>query len=217
MAHCSRKKAVLVSFICLIAFIFLCAGSALAVQANPSQPVEITKMQPLDLSKIQIMKRPTVKIAPKTMIKIPANVADRKADLSCTINAYYDVNRMRSIQNHLWHLNPGWYQPPLPYPWCIEWEIVVMNNGTAPAENFAIRLIFTLTGGAPNVKYETETLAPGEAAVIKYYSGPFAPGNNPGLVNRIKTLYTVTDATAKIAESNESNNNCNYQVRFVYP
>jgi hypothetical protein len=213
MAHHLRKRMVLVSFLVQVLFILLCIGPIYAAQADLQKPTGISQAPSYKMENLQIMKQPTIKIQPKMMIKIPVNIADRKADLSCTINAYYDQNRMKQIQGHLWDMSTA-YSYGLPYPWNVHWEIVVMNNGTAIAQNFVINLNFTNPIGSHQVFNETETLEPGEAAVLKYRFGPFGPGASY-LYGKHVGLVTKTDSTAKIAESNEANNMCTDWVGFA--
>lgn len=212
MAHHLRKKVIWVSFLVQVLFILLCIGPIYAAQADLQTPTGISKAPIYKMENLQIMKQPTIKIRPKMMIKLPINIADRKADLSCTINAYYDQNRMKPIQGHLWDMSTA-YSNGLPYPWNVQWEIVVMNNGTAIAQNFVINLDFTNANGQHQFYNEAETLEPGEAAVLKYHFGPFSPSSSY-LYGKQTRLVTKTDSTGKIAESNEANNMCANWVGF---
>lgn len=213
MLHGSRKKRVMVSFIALISFIISCTGSVFAAQADPSKAIGIAQMPAYKMSDIQIMKQQITKIPAKMKIVIPANPADQKADLSCTINTYYDLARTKQIQGHIWDMSTA-ATYGMPYPWQVNWEIVVMNNGTATASNFNINLLFTNPAGmspGTQVFNEVETLAPGEAAVIKYYFRPVGPY----LYGKQTRLDTKTDFPARIVESNEANNNCANWVGFA--
>jgi len=213
MQYHIRKKAVMIMLMCLISFTFLCAGPVFAVQANPHQASEFAGMPAYKMSDIKIMKQQITKIPPKVQIKLPANIADRKADLSCTINTYYDLARTRQIQGHIWDMSTA-ATFGMPHPWQVNWEIVVMNNGTATASNFNINLHFTNPAGmTPAHQYfnEVETLAPGEAAVIKYYFRPVGPY----LYGKGTRLDTKTDFPPRIPESSETNNNCANWVNFV--
>jgi len=51
--------------------------------------------------------------------------------------------------------------------------IVVVNRGTAKAENFNTTLKYTLPSGVTQQYSEVETLEPGESAVLIYRWGTF--------------------------------------------
>lgn len=230
------KTVIVASVLHLIAFLLL-AGVSFAAPVQQLAPVQqvapvqrvapAQQVAPAQKTKPDLQQLPNTvfnatpvkkeisKIPGKVQVIKPIKPDDNKADLLCTINTYHDQYRTREVQNHLWHLNYSYYTPPLPTPWFINFEIVVMNQGQQPATNVPIKLIFTGNVWAPQQFTEYESLAPGEAAVIKYHGGPFGPSST--LVNKQSNIAVLVDPTNMIPESNDGNNACQDFVKFVYP
>ena len=194
-------------------FVFLFIGTLYAASAEKAAPSKISPTPLYKMENLKMMKQPATKIPPKMIIRIPANTADQKADLHCSINAYYDQNRMKQIEGHLWDFSTA-VSYGIPQPWYLQWEIVVMNSGMAKAQNFVTNFDFISPTGQHYIFNETETLEPGEAAVFKYRYGPFGPGSTY-LYGKNTVASVKTDFPARVNESNEGNNNCNSYVRFV--
>jgi hypothetical protein len=181
---------------------------------GPKLPFK-AELSDLKMANVLITKETKMKIAPQFAVQLPANLADRRADLKCHILAYHDQARLRPISGNIWYLNPNSYSPPLPLPWYIYYDIVVTNTGTAATGNFVTKIHFSNPTKPPQDFYEAESLDPGESVVFKFYWGYFLPGMYNELFNQTVTISSQLDATAKVAESNEANNACAYPVKFV--
>jgi hypothetical protein len=216
MTHLLRRKAVMVSFLVQVFFVFLCISPIYLAAAEKAKPAGVSG-DPLKMVKeVQLTKEPTIKIAPKTAVKMPANIADRKANLHCSVKVYYDQQLKKPIEGHVWDLSTASVQGYAP-PWYVYWEIVVTNSGTAIAKDYNVHLAFTNPYGMSPAEQrfdEAETLAPGEAEVLKYRYGPFGPGAT-FLYGKNAWLITRVDYPSKINESNEIDNSCENFVNFV--
>jgi hypothetical protein len=91
----------------------------------------------------------------------------------------------------------------------------VKNIGGAKAENFVVRVVFENPAAPMQNFLETVSLEPGEAVVLPYNWGPFAPF--PSLFNKNVIVLSFTDPAGKIEESDKNNNSCKFNVRFVSP
>jgi len=161
MACKFMKKAGAIVLFGPILVLWFFTGFLDTAQADHFKTEGSSPLAALSLDKGQIMEKPTVKVLPRRQVRIPVNIADRKADLACTIKAYYDENRTRPVQNHVWHLDPGWYAPPLPLPWHVYWDVEIMNNGTEKAEDFSAKINFVFDGSDSSYRFLKATLAPG--------------------------------------------------------
>jgi len=216
MVHHLRSKAVVISFLVQILFIFFCLGSVYAAQVESVKKIPFNAPpSDLKLQNVPIVEKPMFKIPSKMAVRIPLNPADRKAELNCNIMGYHDTAMTRPIAGNQWHLNPAFYTPPVPQPWYIHYKVQVKNTGTLRADNVVVRVSFLNPTKPPQDFYRTVTLDPGETAVFPYYWGYFLPGMYWELVNRQVVISAVVDHTSHIAEINEGNNICSYAVTFV--
>jgi hypothetical protein len=152
----------------------------------------------------------------------PGAVNVVKTDLVCQIKAYYDQAHTLPVQTvgpnmGLYHIKNG---PNRPLPFYAFFEVTVKNTGLVnPAPNVTNKVYFTsVPPFFPPKQFITppETFSPGEAAEYKYWWGYFTPAA-AGLHNRIIQVQATADFPPHVAEDNEGNNNCTYQLRFVYP
>lgn len=216
MARYLRRKAVMVSLLVQVFFLFFCIGFVYAAQVESVKKLPFNAPpSDLKLQNVPIVEKPMFKIPPKMAVRIPLNLADRKAELNCSITGFHDPAMTRPIAGNQWHLNPAFYSPPVPQPWYIHYKVQVRNTGTLKAENVVVRISFLNPTKPPQDFYRTVTLDPGETAVLPYQWGYFLPGMYYQLVNRQVVISAVSDHTAKIAETNEGNNLCSYSVSFV--
>jgi hypothetical protein len=216
MVHYSSKKTVMVAFLVQIFFIFLCVGSVYAAQVDSAKKLPFNAPpSDIKLQNVPIVEKPMFKIAPSMAVRIPANLAERKAELNCNILGFHDQAMTRPIAGNQWHMNPASYSPPVPYPWYIHYKVMVKNTGTLKADNVVVRISFLNPTKPPQDFYKPVSLDPGETAVFPFWWGAFNPGMYYELVNRQVVISAVVDHTAKIAETNEGNNICSYAVMFV--
>lgn len=147
-----------------------------------------------------------------------------KVDLTCEIKAYYDSAHTLPVQSAganmgIYHISSQ-QSPPRPFPYYAFFAMTVKNAGVVnPAPNVTNRVFFTSTPPfIPPKLFNTspETFSPGEAVEYKYWWGSFTPAAT-FLHNKIITVQTSADFPPHVTEDNEGNNNCSYQLKFVYP
>lgn len=231
-----RRKTVMVSFLVQVLFIFMCVVPLYALAFEQ-------KAAPAAIAPPPIFKPDSIQIIKKQMIMVPPKIAPSplpgtqpppgpipRADLQCTITAYYDSAMTIPVQNNLWLLGGDSYSsnyslPPY-YPY-VYWKIVV-TNGNAPAQNFTVNHDFTISGQGHRYLNDVVSLGSYASVELHYMLGPLPKtiwrpvslGSsvmekyNP-MSGKIDSLATKTDSTGIIVETNETNNNCSNWVKYV--
>jgi hypothetical protein len=186
---------------------------------------ELTKFEEKPLHKLPARLSPAERdLAMKFKLNPAAVQHIVKVDLTCQIKAYYDQAHTKPVQEvgpnmGIYHISMQ-QSPPRPLPYYAFFNLMVRNNGlVSPAPNVTNRVFFTSQppfSPPKQIISPPETFSPGEAIEYKYWWGPFT-SLAVGLHNEIIFVQTSADFPPRVNEDNEGNNNCSYQLKFVYP